>query len=90
MLTIDALHLRLPAGFERRADTLVRLVARELSRVHAVNEGTHHVPSAHLSLHVDLSLPDGEVASRIAHALVSHVRGAVETGRVEEEGGRGW
>ncbi|QSQ22766.1 hypothetical protein JY651_48035 [Pyxidicoccus parkwayensis] len=90
MLTIDTLHLQLPAGFERRADAIARLVARELSRAPVVAEGEHRLPQAHLALQLDPKLPDAEVASRIATALVSHVRGAVEAGRAGEEGGRGW
>lgn len=91
MLTIDSLHLQLPAGFEHRADAIIRLVGRELSHAPVVAEGEHHLPRADLSLELDPALPDGEVASRIASALLTHVRAGVDAGATKhEEGGRGW
>lgn len=91
MLTIDSLQLSLPPGFEHRADAIVRLVGRELSRAPAVAQGEHRLPRADLVLELDPALPDGEVASRIASALLKQVRGAVDGRSMEhEEGGRGW
>lgn len=90
MLTIDSLRLELPAGFEHRADAIVRLVGLELSRAPVVAHGEHRLPRADLTLELDPALPDGEIASRIASALLSDVRGAVEAGATEQEGGRGW
>jgi hypothetical protein len=90
MLTIDSLRLELPAGFEHRADAIVRLVGQELSRAPVVAHGEHRLPRADLALELDPALPDGEIASRIASALLSDVRGVVEAGALEQEGGRGW
>ncbi|MFP2927388.1 hypothetical protein ACLESO_19755 [Pyxidicoccus sp. 3LG] len=90
MLTIDSLHLELPAGLEQRADTIVQLVKSELSHAPMLLEGEHRLPRAELSLELSSGLSDGEIASRIASALLSEVRGVVDAARVDEEGGRGW
>jgi hypothetical protein len=89
MLSIDSLHLQLPEAFEQRADAIVHLVKRELSRAPVVAEGEHWLPRVELTLELDPALDDAACASRIAGALRTHVRGVVH-GDSTEEGGRGW
>ncbi|ATB39028.1 hypothetical protein CYFUS_004467 [Cystobacter fuscus] len=73
MLSIDTLHLRLPAGFEHRASSIVHLLGRELSR--APVQAELSLPLARLSLQLDPGLSDGEIARRIATALLATVEG---------------
>jgi hypothetical protein len=90
MLTIDTLHVQLPPGLEHRADAIVRRVASELSRASLGLDGEHRLPRAELSLELSPALPDGEIASRIASALLSDVRSRVAGKDVEPTGGDGW
>jgi len=73
MLSIDTLRLQLPAGFEHRARSIIHLLGQELARVPM--EAARSLPSAELSLAVEPGLPDREVATRIATALLAAVGG---------------
>jgi hypothetical protein len=73
MLSIDALRLQLPAGFEHRAQSIIHLLGHELARMPM--EAARSLPYAELSLEVEPRLPDRDVATRIATALLAAVGG---------------
>jgi len=76
MLSIDNLRLHLPAGFEHRADSIARLVGRELAGIHvgkSADIGSLQVPG--VSVHPGQS--DRQAALQIAQAIHRQVGGTV-------------
>ena len=68
MLTIDQLSLRLPAGYQHRADGIVNLVAKRLADI-AVDADLR-VDRIHLSdVTVAPTATDADVATEIAHSI---------------------
>lgn len=69
MLTIDALKLRLPPGFEGRAGAIVRLLGDELARL-PLPPGNLSLPALEVPpLHTGPGAGNQEVASSIARAI---------------------
>jgi hypothetical protein len=79
MLSIDSLRLRLPAGFEHRAQRIGRLLGEALARIElgssAVIEGLALAPIA-----IAGNATDAEVASGIADAVAHQIVAAGRAG----------
>ncbi len=68
MIDITRLRLHLPAGFERRAARIARLVGDELARLPVASEV--HADSLHVrGLEISPALSDRRAAARIASAI---------------------
>jgi hypothetical protein len=73
MLSIGALRLQLPAGFEHRAPVILHLLAYELARLPVSVERS--LPGlGPLPLEIPPGATDGEVATRIATAIHEELR----------------
>jgi hypothetical protein len=81
VLSIDTLSLRLPAGFEHRAERIGRLLGEALARIEAGSPGESLVLErlAVPPVAIAANATDGEVAAGIAtsvrHQLVAARRG---------------
>jgi len=72
MIDIGRLRLQLPAGFERRAPRIARLVGDALSR-HVVS-GQHQLDRLKIGpLYLDQGQSDHQVAERIAGAIIARL-----------------
>ncbi|MFY0568249.1 hypothetical protein ACN28E_31060 [Archangium lansingense] len=70
MLSIDALSLQLPAGFEHRAQAIAHLVGRELASLSLPASLSLSLPRLVVPpLTVDPAAPDAQVAAHIAGAI---------------------
>ncbi|OIO71891.1 MAG: hypothetical protein AUJ57_06505 [Zetaproteobacteria bacterium CG1_02_53_45] len=74
MLTIDHLRLQLPAGYEKRAASIARLVARELGRLPVTHSGrVEHLAVPQITLHGNQT--DKQLAIGIARSIHSQMTG---------------
>ncbi|GAB1257661.1 hypothetical protein NBRC116494_21630 [Aurantivibrio plasticivorans] len=87
-LLIDSLNIRLPKGYEKRANSIARYVAKHLS-----GSGLQDISSLHLeSLTIPkLQITDGEsnsvIARRVARAVESQIVSASENSAMHTRGG---
>ena len=75
-ITINNLNLRLPPGFERRAASIARNIARELSRQPIALSGDYGCEQLNLP---PLTVAHGETNSRIARRIASAIAQQITT-----------
>jgi len=68
VIAIDTLSLRLPAGFEHRAERIGRLVGDAIADLD-VTESRAFDRLALPAIHVERSANDAQIATAIAHAV---------------------
>ena len=74
MLTIDRLRLSLPAGFETRADRIVRLAATELGTM-PIRDEAHLERLVVPTIAVSPRMSDREIAAAIATGVLAQLLG---------------
>lgn len=69
-LTIDKLNIRLPAGFEKRADSIARNLSKQLAKIDIPIEGKRDIASLDIG---NFKVHAGEANSLIARRLATSI-----------------